>query len=252
MVLYFSGTGNSLAVARQLAERLNEQLMPLMAAEAQDLSNEKRIGLVFPTYDFNLPPVVRELVPQLNISPKSYVFAIVTCGGQAGNCVWALRHILRNKGIELAYSHKVRVPDNSALAFGRNPNLQMKKFEHVPERMEQIISEVQAESHALHYSWFSCLSWLLGLPTVEKGMIRTLGPKVNTGKCIGCNTCVRVCPMENISLTDKKALIGNNCTVCLACVHVCPQQAISTNGREALKERQYRHPQVKLKDLLLR
>ena len=54
MILYFSATGNSLAVARQLAERLNERLMPLTEAFQLDLTNEKRIGIVFPTYDFNL------------------------------------------------------------------------------------------------------------------------------------------------------------------------------------------------------
>ena len=252
MILYFSGTGNSLAVARQLAERLNEQLMPLVEAQGKDLTNEKRIGLVFPTYDFNLPPAMREMVSQLNIHPKSYVFTVVTCGSMAGNCIWGLRRILREKGIELAYSHKVSVPDNSALAFGRNPNKQLKKFERVPARMEQIIRELQAESHTLHYSWFSLLSWLLGRPAVERGMIHYLGPKVNPDKCIGCNTCVRVCPMANISLTDKKAIIGDNCTVCLACVHACSQQAVMTNGRKTLKERQYRHPQIKLNDLMMR
>ncbi len=262
MILYFSGTGNSLAIARQLAERLNEPLLPLIEAVGQDLTNEKRIGLVFPTYDFNLPPAMPEMLSRLNISPRSYVFTVITCGSMAGNCVWVLRRILREKGIELAYSHKVSVPDNSALAFGRNPNKQLGKFEHVPARMEQIISELQAESHTLHYSWFSLLSWLLGRPAVERGMIHYLGPKVNPDKCIGCNTCVRVCPMNNIRLIEREepmansqkptALIADRCTVCLACVHVCPQQAISTNGREALKERQYRHPQIKLKDLLKR
>ena len=159
----------------------------------------------------------------------------------------------------------------------------MKKFERVPARMEQIISELQAESHMLHYSWFSLLSWLLGRPAIERGMIHCLGPKVNPDKCTGCNTCVRVCPMENIQLVEsrktkdrpsdskilstlsdcglstlssenglKVAFIGDNCTVCLACVHACPQQAISTNGHEALKERQYRHPDIKLKDLIKR
>lgn len=262
MILYFSGTGNSLAIARQLAERLNEPLLPLIEAVGQDLTNEKRIGLIFPTYDFNLPPAMPEMLSRLNISPRSYVFTVITCGSMAGNCVWVLRRILREKGIELAYSHKVSVPDNSALAFGRNPNKQLGKFEHVPARMEQIISELQAESHTLHYSWFSLLSWLLGRPAVERGMIHYLGPKVNPDKCIGCNTCVRVCPMNNIRLMEREepmansqkptALIADRCTVCLACVHVCPQQAISTNGREALKERQYRHPQIKLKDLLKR
>ena len=252
MILYFSGTGNSLAIARKIAEALNDQVLPLTEAVQQDLTNERRIGLVFPTYDFNLPLALPEMVSHLKISPKSYVFTVVTCGSMAGNCIWVLRRLLREKGIELAYSHKVSVPDNSALAFGRNPNKQLKKFERVPARMEQIIRELQAESHTLHYSWFSLLSWLLGRPAVEKGMIHCLGPKVNADKCTGCNTCVRVCPMDNINLTDEKAIIGDNCTVCLACVHVCPQQAIRTNGQEARKERQYRHPDIKLKDLIKR
>ena len=266
MILYFSGTGNSLAVARQLAEQLNERLMPLIEATGMDLTDEQRIGLVFPTYDFNLPPALPELISKLNISPRSYVFTVVTCGSMAGNCIWVLRRILREKGIGLAYSHKVSVPDNSALAFGRNPNKQLKKFERVPARMNEIISELQAESHTLHYSWFSLLSWLLGRPAIEKGMIHCLGPKVNPDKCIGCNTCVRVCPMENISLVESRktkdrpsdsksaplAQTGDNCTVCLACVHACPQQAFITNGHQTLKERQYRNPDIKLKDLIKR
>ena len=283
MILYFSGTGNSLAIARQIAEATSDQLIPLIEAVGQDLTNETRIGFVFPTYDFNIPPAVRTLLSRLKLSPNAYVYAVITCGGQVGNTIWTLRRLLRNQGIRLAYSHKVSVPDNSALAFGRNPNKQFGKFERVPKRLEQIISELQAESHTLHYSWFSVLSWLLGLPAVEKGMIRTLGPKVNPDKCTGCNTCVRICPMENIQLVEsqktkdrptdlkllstlsdsglstlssksglKTAFIGDNCTVCLACVHACPQQAVSTNGRETLKERQYRHPDIKLKDLMKR
>ena len=252
MILYFSGTGNSLAIARKIAEAIDDQVFPLTEAVQQDLTNERRIGLVFPTYDFNMPPAVRTLVPQLRISPKAYVFTVITCGGQVGNTIWTLRRFLRKQGIKLAYSHKISLPDNSALAFGRNPNLQTKKFARVPARIEQIISDLQAERHTLHYSWFSFLSWIMGLPAVERGMIRTLGPKVNPDKCIGCNTCVRICPLGNIDLKDKKALIGDNCTACLACVHLCPQQAVSTNGRETLKERQYRHPDIKLKDLIKR
>ena len=253
MILYFSATGNSLAVARQLAERLSERLMLLTEAVQQDLTAaEKRIGLVFPTYDFNLPPAMPEMISQLQISPQAYVFAVVTCGSAAGNCIWVLRRLLRKNGIELAYSHKVSMPDNSALAFGRNPNKQLGKFQRVPARMEQIIRELQAESHTLHYSWFGLLSWLLGRPAVTRGMIHCMGPKVNPAKCTGCGICSRVCPMKNIRLTDKKAITGDHCTVCLACVHACAQQAFTTNGLRTHKERQYRHPQIKLKDLLLR
>ena len=50
MILYFSGSGNSLAIARRLAEKLNEQVMPLRDAVSIDLTKEQRIGLVYPTY----------------------------------------------------------------------------------------------------------------------------------------------------------------------------------------------------------
>ena len=91
----------------------------------------------------------------------------------------------------------------------------------------------------------------MGWSFLENGMLRTFHPVVNEAKCTGCKTCARVCPMSNI-MVEEKAHIGDNCTICLACVHVCPQQAIRTNGRETLKERQYHHPDIKLKDLIKR
>ena len=128
--------------------------------------------------------------------------------------------------------------------------------------MNQIVSELQAQRHVLHYSSWSFLAWIMGQPKMEKGMVKMLGPKVNADKCIGCNTCVRVCPQGNIELVEsqtkdrpsgaKQAHIGDNCTACLSCVHFCPQQALITNGRETRKDRQYHHPDIKLKDMLRR
>ena len=82
MILYFSATGNSLAIARQLAERLNERLMLLTEAVKQDLTGEKRIGLVFPTYDFNLPPAMPEMVARLKISPQSLRMGVAALTAQ--------------------------------------------------------------------------------------------------------------------------------------------------------------------------
>ncbi len=251
MILYFSGTGNSLAIARKIAEATDDQIMPLNDVARMELTNEKRIGLVFPTYDFNMPPAVRNYIPVLKINPQAYVFAVNTCGAQAGNSLWTLRRLLHDKGIQLAYAHKIRVPDNSAIAFGRNPNEQAWKFDRFASRLDRIIADVKAQKHELHYAWWGVPGWLTALPSIENKLLLTFHPVVNEDKCTGCGTCAKVCPMRNI-VVDQRAGIGPHCTICLGCVHVCPHQAISVNGREALKERQYRHPDIKLKDLIKR
>lgn len=261
MVIYFSGTGNSLAIARSIAEATKDQVLPLVEAVRQDLSHEKRIGLVYPSYDFNAPPAVRNLVPRLKLNPQAYVFIIIPCGAQAGNSSWTIRKLLRQKGIEVAYIHKIRVPDNSAIVFGRNPNDQKWKFERFSKRLETIVSDIRAERRAHHYSWWSPLAWIMGTERMQEWMIRTFRPSVNAEKCIGCGICTRVCPMRNIALTDREtpndrsaevAAIGPHCTACLACLHACPQQAIEAGNNPTLKERQYRHPQIKTTDLFLR
>ncbi len=53
-------------------------------------------------------------------------------------------------------------------------------------------------------------------------------PKVNKGKCIGCGTCVEVCPMDVYALKEGKAEVmkGEECIGCKACEVQCPQEAI--------------------------
>lgn len=87
MILYFLGTGNSLAISRHIAKRLNETVMPLSQAVYQDLSQERRIGLVYPSYWFNAPRAVTELLPRLQLPKEAYVFIVIPCGAQAGNAI---------------------------------------------------------------------------------------------------------------------------------------------------------------------
>lgn len=234
--------------------------MPLNEAVRTDLTGEKRIGLVYPSYDFNAPPAVRTLVPRLKIDTGAYVFIVISCGAQAGNSIRTVRRLLHGKGVEVAYAHKIRVPDNSALVFGRNPNDQQWKFERFAGRLKQITADVKAERHAFHYSGWSLLGWIMGMPKMESKLLGAFRPAVREDKCIGCGICERICPMRNITVNDREeekeglsdmvAHVGPHCTACLGCVHACPQQALEVGGKPTLKERQYRHPQVKVADLL--
>ena len=51
--------------------------------------------------------------------------------------------------------------------------------------------------------------------------------KVNPDLCVGCETCVPVCPVEAISMNDDKAVIDQDtCTGCESCISECPVEAI--------------------------
>lgn len=51
--------------------------------------------------------------------------------------------------------------------------------------------------------------------------------KTDTTKCISCNKCKKVCPM-NVDMTNpsRKRTNGTECILCLKCVEECPKKAL--------------------------
>lgn len=250
MIIYFSGTGNSLAISRQLADGLGDSVISFEEAVNHDLTQEKRIGFVYPCYWFNAPNAVKELLPRLQLPREAYTFIVIPCGAQVGNAIWWAKKVLADKGLRLDYSQKIRVPDNSAVGFGRNPNDQVWKFGKFAPRLERIMEEVKAETHCLHYAWWGPVGALCAMPAVQRRTLPMLTPAVNVEKCIGCGICANVCPQGNIVVADGKARCGEHCTQCLACVHFCPQQAVELSRKPTPKGHQYHHPKVTVSEMM--
>ena len=51
--------------------------------------------------------------------------------------------------------------------------------------------------------------------------------KCDKNKCISCNKCKKVCPM-NVDILDnsRKRLNGTECILCIECVENCPKNAL--------------------------
>ncbi|MEG0580002.1 MAG: 4Fe-4S binding protein, partial [Niameybacter sp.] len=60
--------------------------------------------------------------------------------------------------------------------------------------------------------------------------------KINSPSCIGCGVCVRLCPMQNLSIVNQKAEQHNKCTMCYRCISHCPQQAITLLGNKLYEQ----------------
>ena len=67
VIYYFSATGNSLAVARSIANRLGDtQLIHMVNQDEYKLPVDvEKVGLVFPVYIFGLPLIVMQCIEKL-------------------------------------------------------------------------------------------------------------------------------------------------------------------------------------------
>ncbi|MCL2067540.1 MAG: 4Fe-4S binding protein [Treponema sp.] len=51
--------------------------------------------------------------------------------------------------------------------------------------------------------------------------------KINIDKCISCNKCKKVCPMDvDMMVNSRKRVNGTECILCLNCIEECPQKAL--------------------------
>ena len=60
----------------------------------------------------------------------------------------------------------------------------------------------------------------------------------NKSKCIGCGSCVAVCPENALTLTKTDGVVTDfeKCILCGKCAEVCPTKAIEMSGRDYSEE----------------
>ena len=124
MIYYFSGTGNSYAAAKFLADGLGEDLMDIAVAIKENkyehtLEKDEKLGFVFPVYAWAPPQAVTEFVKNLELyySGDPYIFAVCTCGASAGKTMDILEGALEENGLVLDSGFSVIMPDNCITLF---------------------------------------------------------------------------------------------------------------------------------------
>jgi ferredoxin/flavodoxin len=260
-VYYFSGTGNSLVIARSLAEKLNAKLTPVMPLLKMDSieTNAEAIGLVFPIYGQKPARIINSFVEKLPNLDSKYVFAVATYGLMAQGALKKLDSALRLHGGKLSAGVVVRMPLNGSVSEKVTVE-QLRKMEQKAQmKIEALCSLVGArqagkiETTNIWQLLFS-RAFVKILPSFFSlmGYVIVHGSESNFNadeRCIGCGTCVSVCPMDNISLVDKKPSWGKTCVHCSACLNWCPQHAVQA-GTYTINKTRYHHPDLQAADII--
>lgn len=235
---YFSGTGNTFLVVREIKSFFEENryqvnLIKLEKADPAQVNLEHTIGLAFPIAAFSTYPFVWNFLKSLPLTDKgTEIFMVTTMAGSSGFIIPALNHLLRKKGHDPFGAKGIIMPSN--LNF-RNPPLA--KYSRIVEK-----GLVQARKFA-HDLLFGFSHWkkspfpasqinkFLQTEKPWQFMQKFLGMSIDTGKCIKCGLCYRLCPVENI-LMEYFPEFQQQCQSCMRCISFCPTEAIHLRKRK--------------------
>jgi len=253
-IFYFSGTGNCLKIARDLAGELTDaEVVPVaVAIKEKNRTVSGRVGFVFPVYAFGVPLIVTDFIDALNIEAGTYVFAITSCAQVAGNTINQLASQLKKKGSKLSAGFIIMMPSNYTPFGEAIPAPEQERiFAREAARVKEIAAIVGAGG--ISRAENSKLPWRLAGALISRFTGRMMrGEDKNfrvTDACNGCGTCERICPVDNIAMADARPRWMHRCEQCFACFQWCPQEAIQCGaGTEGRKR--YHNPYVKPDDLM--
>jgi len=259
IIYCFSGTGNSLALARMIAENLgNTEIKGIVSLENDPVipGEYDRIGFAVPTCFSHPPQIVSVICRKLVFDPHQKVFTVVTAGGGSNHALADMERILQKGTPNKVQSFEVHLPGNHLVGFGAWPDfVQKRMFASSEKKAVKIAEMIRSETPTKRprewpepatgkiQAFFN--EKMLGVPDITSHD----NYYFTTDVCSHCGICEKICPVENIKVAPDCVQFGNNCQECMACIQWCPNRAIG-HPNVPEKRKRYHHPKITLADML--
>ncbi len=267
-IYYFSGTGNSLVIARDIAEKTKGRLIPIPSLNENNPVDTQAdvIGIVFPVYYLELPLIIKRFASKLENIKDKYIFAVCNYGGGMGTSMKSLSTIIGSHEGRLSAKYGVHMRQN---AFNKPWENDEKILKNWRKKLEKIVKNIIRRKKGFFIANILWRFLLLPFEPLFKSLIskalakyadQARDPSMDmfinfsdksysvNEKCNGCRVCMQVCPVDNINIINDKPVWLNHCEACLACYNWCPVKAIQ--GGISQKGYYYRNPNVKVADML--
>jgi ferredoxin len=251
----FSGTGNSLHLARMTATLLaasgmvaeirivDGRVAPLTLAEEGRAEGDLDL-FVFPVYALSLPRIMEGYMKRLgglgSGHPRPRAALLATNGrisarirdGHEGQALAQGVRVLRRRGWDPVYSETFDYPQNiSSLVPIQDEARRRAIMVPVLPKIRAVAADLAAGRRrlrpcspaALLLGWpFGWLYRLVGRPTLALLFAADEG-------CDGCGLCAARCPAGALSLGRKRPRWSYACEGCERCMNGCPKGAIQTS-----------------------
>ena len=234
MILYFSATGNTEFIAKELARHLDDECVNILqrvkSGDRTPLHSEKPFIICAPVYVCEMPRFMSKYLKEQVFSGSRDVYGIFTSGGYCGITGQLARRLFKKKGMTYHGHAEFKMPRN----YVANDSYPMLEREEIEKRIlacrdqaKQVAEDIKAgrKLKSRHVFLFETIITVPFNPVWCKYKL-TAKDFYAKDNCIGCGKCARLCPLNNIRLEEKVPVWGNSCTHCMACIGNCPVDAI--------------------------
>lgn len=236
LIVYFSGTGNTEAIAHGYERAIIKAGHDVISSSIENLGEIPEHDLLIvggPIYAGNMPDKlinwIRTKIPATEFHKKAIVYS--TSAGQLNaNGVKSIGKKLIKKGYSLMDAHTFDMPRNFYIdKYDPTPEaIQKQQFENAAADILKSVSKIDLETVVDMTESVVMIDMLADLFRL---MAKSLGKSFQiTEKCIGCGKCEKNCPQQNINYKEKR--YSNKCMMCTRCIHNCPVNAIAYKEKQ--------------------
>lgn len=244
MVLYFSATGNTEFIAKEIAKRIGDEAVNLLprikSNDFSDIHSEKPFVICAPVYVCEAPRFMAKYLKKISFTGSRDVYFILTSGGYCGPTGALLKKIFKKKKMTCHGHAEFKMPRN----YVASDDYPMLEREQVEERIINSYKQLDSVSadilagkklKARHVFLLETLITVPFNPVWCKFKL-SAKPFYAENSCVGCGKCEKLCPRNNIKIKDKKPVWSDECTHCMACIANCPVNAIQYGNITQKKE----------------
>ncbi|HZJ75801.1 MAG TPA: EFR1 family ferrodoxin [Clostridia bacterium] len=245
MVFYFSGTGNSQFVAKEISVHIQDEIVSinhlLKKNEAGEFRSETPLVFVTPTYAWRIPKIVEKWLSKAKFHGNKNAYFTLTCGDSVGNAAQYAKRLCEENGLIFKGLAPVIMPENYLALF---PTPEKDKCQAILEKSKpsiELLARFIEKGESLPVQKTSikdkALSGIVNdmyypLIVKDKGFYAN-------DNCISCGECEEICPLNNIKIASEKPVWHGDCTHCMACIARCPTEAIEYKKASKGRHRHY-------------
>ena len=273
-IYYFSGTGNSFYIAKELQKRIPDSVLIPIASllhEKNIRTKGEIVGFVFPVHALTIPIAVKKFMNKLNMESAEYVFSVATRLGMRFNGFNKVDKILKKKNKSLDSYFVLNMCNNDVKGenYSCPTNEDILKMESgIQEQLRKIQEYILSRMvyREVDEDYLEDLPYSKPVNIMmEKLVIGLLDFSEHIGgvnyfytdlKCNGCGVCEKVCLSSKVKMLDKKPDWQKDvlCYMCYACINYCPKQSVQIKSIPGLKSYtekndRYSHPYASIQDI---